>query len=48
MAGMAKAYSAAEDRVMDSEQEPEMDGVDPWKAAMQVQHALQQYASKEE
>lgn len=33
---MTVAYSAAEERMLDSEQEPEMDGVDPWKAAMQV------------
>lgn len=33
----AVAYSASEEKMMESEQEPEMDGVDPWKAAMQVQ-----------
>lgn len=32
----AVAYSASEEKMMESE-EPEMDGVDPWKAAMQVQ-----------
>lgn len=32
----AVAYSASEEKILDSEQEPEMDGVDPWKAAMQV------------
>lgn len=32
----AVAYSASEEKMMESEQEPEMDGVDPWKAAMQV------------
>ena len=33
-------YSVSEDRMMESEQEEEMDGVDPWKAAMQVCAAL--------
>ena len=35
--GQAVGYSGSEDRVLDSEQESaEIDGVDPWKAAMQV------------
>ena len=32
----AVGYSGSEDRMLDSEQEAEIDGVDPWKAAMQV------------
>lgn len=32
----AMAYSASEDRMLDPEQDAEIDGVDPWKAAMQV------------
>lgn len=36
---MAKtvAYSPSEEKMMDSEQELEVQGVDPWRAAMQVQ-----------
>lgn len=30
------AYSASEEMKLESEQEAEIDGVDPWKAAMQV------------
>lgn len=30
-------YSASEEMKIDSEQEGDMDGVDPWKAAMQVE-----------
>lgn len=36
----AIAYSASEEKMMESEQEPEMDGVDPWKAAMQVWYGM--------
>lgn len=32
----AVAYSASEEMKLESEQEAEIDGVDPWKAAMQV------------
>lgn len=32
----AVAYSASEEKMLESEQEAEIDGVDPWKAAMQV------------
>ncbi|CAM9534227.1 unnamed protein product, partial [Ascophyllum nodosum] len=31
----AVGYFGSEDRMLDSEQEAEIDGVDPWKAAMQ-------------
>ncbi|CAM9312977.1 unnamed protein product, partial [Ascophyllum nodosum] len=43
--GQAVGYSGSEDRVLDSEQEAaEIDGVDPWKAAMQGDlDALLQY-----
>lgn len=30
------SYSASEEKMLESEQEGEIDGVDPWKAAMQV------------
>lgn len=32
----AVAYSASEEKMLESEQEAEIDGIDPWKAAMQV------------
>lgn len=30
------AYSGSDEKMHESEPEPEIDGVDPWKAAMQV------------
>lgn len=40
-AAMAQVgYSASEEMKLESEQEAEIDGVDPWKAAMQVSTAV--------